>query len=60
MFRLCFRYDRELLKKLCLAVRESLRVFSREQLKIPEAEVGLVMAIHTFGDYLNFHRHIHV
>lgn len=60
MFRPYFRYDRELLKKLCLAVRESLRVFFREQLKLPEGEVGLVMAIHTFGDYLNFHPHIHV
>jgi hypothetical protein len=60
MFRPYFRYDRDLLKKLCLAVRESLRLYFREHLSLPEGEVGLVMVIHTFGDYLNFHPHIHV
>jgi len=41
-------------------VRKSLRTFFREQLHLPDGEVGLVMVIHTFGDYLNFHPHIHV
>ena len=60
MFRPHFRFDRQLLKKLCLAVRESLRLYFREQLNLPDGEVALVMIIHTFGDYLNFHPHIHV
>jgi len=60
MFRPHFRYDRDLLKKLCLAVRESLRLYFRESLNLTDGEVGLVMVIQTFGDYLNFHPHIHV
>ena len=60
MFRHCFRYDRNLLKKLCLSVRESLRIYFREQLHLHDGQPGLVMVIHTFGDYLNFHPHIHV
>ena len=47
-------------QQLCLAVRESLRLYFRESLNLPDGEVGLIMVIQTFGDYLNFHPHIHV
>ena len=33
--------------------------FLRTSLGLPEGVLGIVMAIHTFGEYLDFHPHLH-
>jgi hypothetical protein len=60
VLRVYFRNDRRLLSDLCLAARDSLRLFFVEHLGLPKGKIGAVLAIHTFGDYLNFHPHVHM
>ena len=55
MLRPYFRYDRDLLKDLCRVAHECLIEFLRTSLGLPEGVPGIVMAIHTFGEYLDFH-----
>ena len=59
MLRVYFRYDRKLLTQLCKAAYESLQEYMRLELGKPKGEAGIVMAIQTFGEYLNFHPHLH-
>ena len=59
MLRPYFRYDRDLLKDLCRVAHECLIEFLRTSLGLPEGIPGIVMAIHTFGEYLDFHPHLH-
>ena len=59
MLRPYFRFDRDLLKALCRIVHECLLDFMRTTLGLPDGLPGLVMAIHTFGEYLDFHPHLH-
>ena len=59
MLRAYFKYSRELLTKLCHVAEESLLEYLRETLSLPEGQLGMVMAIHTFGEYLNSHPHLH-
>jgi Putative transposase/Transposase zinc-binding domain len=59
MLRPYFRYDRDLLKNLCRVAHECLIEFLRTSLGLPEGVPGIVMAIHTFGEYLDFHPHLH-
>jgi hypothetical protein len=44
-----------LLKDLCRVAHECLIEFLRTSLGLPEGVPGIVMAIHTFGEYLDFH-----
>ena len=53
------RYDRDLLKDLWRVAHECLIEFLRTSLGLPEGVPGIVMAIHTFGEYLDFHPHLH-
>jgi hypothetical protein len=39
--------------------RESLEIFFHTVLGFPDGIPGLVMVIHTFGDYARFHPHLH-
>ena len=55
MLRPYFRYDRDLLKELCRVAHEYLIEFLRTSLGLPEGVPGIVMAIDTFGEYLDFH-----
>ena len=55
MLRPYFRYDRDLLKDLCRVAHECLIEFLRTSLGLPKGVPGIVMAIHTFGEYLDFH-----
>ena len=50
-----FRCDRDLLKDLCRLAHECLIEFLRTSLGLPAGVPGIVMAIHTFGKYLDFH-----
>ncbi|HCF93553.1 MAG TPA: hypothetical protein DEW46_00675 [Verrucomicrobia bacterium] len=59
MLRPYFRFDRDLLKDLCRIAHECLLEYLRTTLGLPEGLPGIVMAIHTFGEYLDFHPHLH-
>ena len=59
MLRTYFRYDRDLLKDLCAVAYECLREYLTTSLEMPDGIPGVVMTIHTFGEYLDFHPHLH-
>lgn len=59
MLRPHFRFDRDLLKDLCTVAHESLQDYLRVTLDMPEGVPALIMTIHTFGDDLGFHPHLH-
>jgi hypothetical protein len=59
MVRTYFRYDRDLLKDLCAVAYECLREYLTTSLAMPAGVPGVVMTIHTFGEYLDFHPHLH-
>jgi hypothetical protein len=59
MLRPYFRYNRDLLKDLCRIAHECLCEILRTALDQPEGIPGIVMVIHTFGEYLDFHPHLH-
>lgn len=54
-----FHRDRSLLKELCRLANESLRGWMQVALNQTDASPGVLLTLHTFGDYLNFHPHIH-
>jgi hypothetical protein len=57
--RTFFQRDRSLLTDLCRLANESLREWMQTTLNETSAAPGVVLTLHTFGDYLNFHPHIH-
>ena len=59
MLRAYFKHDREMLAKLCRLTYESLLEFMRTSLRLSQGQVGMVMAIQTYGEYLNHHIHLH-
>ena len=59
MLRPYFRFHRGLIKELCRIAHRCLAEFHRTTLGLPEGTTGVVMAIHTFGEYLDFHPHLH-
>ena len=52
MLRVYFRNNRQLLKKLCRIANECLLEFLRRTLNRPAGQLGMVMTIHTFGEYM--------
>ena len=58
--RCYFRNNHKLLGQLCLAARDSLKTFLRTQLGLSEGQVGMILVIHTFGEYLGWHPHLHI
>jgi hypothetical protein len=58
--RWVFRRNREHLSFLYAAAREALLLWLRERTGQPSGEVAAVAALHTFGDYLVFHPHLHL
>ena len=58
--RRAFQFDRRLLDGLCLDAWLSIRDCMRLRLGCPDGQPGVVIAIQTFGDYLNFHPHLHI
>jgi hypothetical protein len=60
LLRPYFRYHRDLLKDLCRIAHECVLDVMRISLDQPEGMPGIVMAIHTFGEYLDFHPHLHL
>jgi len=59
MLRPYFRFHRGLIKELCRIAHRCLAEFQRTTLGLPEGTTGVVMAIHTFGEYFDFHPHLH-
>jgi hypothetical protein len=59
MLRPYFRFNRELLKDLCRIAHECLLEYMRTTLDLADALPGAVMTIHTFGEYMDFHPHLH-
>ena len=59
MLRPYFQRHRHLLKRLCTLAHESLTEYLRTALGCPEGVPGIIMTLHTFGEYLDFHPHIH-
>lgn len=59
MLRTYFRFDRDLLKDFCRLAHECLVEFMRTTLGLPDGHPGIVMTIHTFGEYMDFHPHLH-
>ena len=60
IIRSFFRYDRKLLGRLCQCVNRSLTLFFKKILHLQDGVPGMVMVIHTFGDYARWHPHVHV
>ncbi|MEI8353046.1 MAG: transposase [Lentisphaerota bacterium] len=50
---------RALLKDYCRIAHESLLEYMQTALDLPDGLPGIVMCIHTFGEYLDFHPHLH-
>jgi hypothetical protein len=59
MLRPYFQRHRELLKGLCILARQCLTDYLRTALELPDGLPGMVLSIHTFGEYLDFHPHLH-
>jgi hypothetical protein len=61
MLSIYFKHDRTLLSGLCQRAYKSLLTFLREVVHLENGIAGVVMAIHTFGEYPEkFHPHVHV
>jgi Putative transposase len=60
ILRRYFLYDRRLLRELSPCVWESLKAFLGVVIPDVDATPGSVIAIQTFGDFLNFNPHCHV
>ena len=60
ILRRYFLYDRELLSDLNRCAWETLKEFFKESVPEEDAVPGAVVAIHTFGDFLGWHPHLHV
>jgi hypothetical protein len=51
LLRVTFKYDRKLLTKFCHCAKESLEIFFRTVLGLDDGILGMILVIHTFGDY---------
>ena len=59
MLRRYFKYNRYLLKKLCKAAYDSVLVWTQGHMNLNGGKLGMILAIHTYGEYLNLHQHLH-
>ena len=59
MLRPYFQRHRRLLKDLCARAHQSLTEYLRTALGLPDAQPALILTLHTFGEYLDFHPHLH-
>lgn len=60
ILRRYFLYDRKLLSELSRCAWETLKEFFQEVVPEEDAVPGAVIAIHTFGDFLGWHPHLHI
>jgi hypothetical protein len=59
MLRIYFRRDRRLPGKLSQCAADILKTLFRAAVKDPRAVPGIIIAIQTYGDLVNFHPHLH-
>jgi hypothetical protein len=59
MLRVYFKHDREMIGKLCEIAHESVRQYMGQALRKESGQAGMVVALQSFGEYLNAHPHIH-
>ena len=59
MLRPYFQRHRYLLKQLCRLAQESLSEYLRTAAACPKGVPGIILTLHTFGEYLDFHPHLH-
>ena len=59
MLRPYFQHHRCLLKRLCSLAQESLAAYLRTALDCPQGVPAIILTLHTFGEYLDFHPHVH-
>jgi len=59
MLRVYFRKDRRLLGKLSQCAVDALKTLFRAASKDAAAVPGIIIAIQTYGDLVNFHPHLH-
>ena len=55
-----FRKRRRLLTHLFHTATTTLQDAFRTRLNLPQGRIGAIAALHTFGDYLIFHPHLHI
>ena len=60
MLRIYFRYDRRLLGKLCRLASRVITKSFRALAGRFDLEPGMVVCVQTFGNFANFHPHLHV
>jgi hypothetical protein len=58
--RVYFMYDRKLLSKLSKCVNEVLSDYLKQTVTFENATPGIICAVQTFGDFLNFNPHLHI
>ena len=58
--RLYFMYDRSLLAKLSQCAWKVLSVYLKQGVSLDAPKPGAVIAVQTFGDFLNFNPHLHI
>jgi len=59
MLRVYFRRDRRLLGKLSQCAADALKILFQAACKDSKAVPGIIIAIRTYGDLVNFHPHLH-
>ncbi|MBX3732419.1 MAG: transposase zinc-binding domain-containing protein [Verrucomicrobiae bacterium] len=59
LLRPLFRRDRNLLRRLCTVAQQTLTQLLRTALGLPRGRPAFLLTLHTFGEYLDFHPHIH-
>ena len=59
LVRPTFRRHRGLLKRLCDIAQITITNLYRIALNLPKGQPAFFLALHTFGEYLDFHPHIH-
>jgi len=59
MLRVFFKHNREMKNKLCELAYESIQIYLRKALGKESGQVGMIIALQSFGEYLNSHPHIH-
>jgi hypothetical protein len=60
MLRVHFRYDRRLLGKLCRVAARVITKSFRALTDRSDLTPGMVVCVHTYGNFVNFHPHLHV
>ena len=58
--RVYFMYDRKLLGKLSQCAWKVLSAYLKVGVSIDDPKPGAVIAVQTFGDFLNFNSHLHI